>query len=153
MSRRPHVRAARQRGGPLVRRDFFNHHRAVERRLDSAWTRPSRGAFRRKYRNSRWFSAFKWGDLSQNWFADATSFDNIKYIIRNPSHTLNPGEDPLRLRFFVKYNTAQPIPSIDYIRLNGRTICSAGTPTVTSTTEKLHISQFVGNRTQSRPSR
>lgn len=80
-------------------------------------------------------------ELLGNWFGEATSTDNIEYIIKNPRYKLEAGP-PVSVRFFVKYNTASIIPSVKTIRLNGKTICSANSSDVSvmeSTT--LHISR------------
>ncbi|XP_023310719.1 limulus clotting factor C-like isoform X1 [Anoplophora glabripennis] len=63
-------------------------------------------------------------ELIGNWFGETSSTDNIEYVIRNPKYKLEVGP-PVSVRFFVKYNPAQRIPSLEGIRLNAKTICSA----------------------------
>ncbi|KAJ8963547.1 hypothetical protein NQ314_005552 [Rhamnusium bicolor] len=48
---------------------------------------------------------------------------------------------PVTVRFFVKYNAAQTVPSVNSIRLNGKTICTAQSNELKRMTPTLHISQ------------
>lgn len=61
--------------------------------------------------------------LFQNWFGQVTTSDNMVYDIRKPDFIL-PAGAILIVRFFVKFNLARTIPSIEMIKLNGNTVCS-----------------------------
>lgn len=65
----------------------------------------------------------------QNWFGESTTRDNKAYVIKNPSRLLKPKEDPLVIKFRIQYDVTSKVPSLERIRLNGRTICSAATTT------------------------
>ncbi|XP_018571207.1 chymotrypsin-C-like [Anoplophora glabripennis] len=74
-------------------------------------------------------------DILGNWFGQVTTSDNTVYDIRRPEYILEAGFI-LSVRFFVKYNLARTIPSLEMIKLNGQTICAVGTTELSSTTPK-----------------
>ncbi|XP_063924172.1 serine proteinase stubble-like isoform X3 [Zophobas morio] len=83
-------------------------------------------------------------ELLGNWFGETVSSDNQEFTIKNPRYKLEAGP-PVSVRFFVKYNLAATIPSVNTIRLNGKTICTSGREEVATTTPQLHISQIRPN--------
>lgn len=60
----------------------------------------------------------------QNWFGEITSSDNKEFLIHDARYRVRGGR-PFTVRFFVKFNRAQIIPSVSVIRFNGKTVCGA----------------------------
>lgn len=58
----------------------------------------------------------------QNWFGEITSSDNKEFLIHDAQYRVR-GKTPFTVRFFVKFNRAQTIPSVSVIRFNGKTVC------------------------------
>ncbi|XP_074041881.1 uncharacterized protein isoform X2 [Leptinotarsa decemlineata] len=81
-------------------------------------------------------------EILGNWFGDTVSNDNEEFRISNPNYKLEAGP-PISVRFFVKYDRFNGIPSVQGIRLNGKVICSAerDDSELRPTTPKLHISR------------
>ncbi|KAG5885426.1 hypothetical protein JTB14_036073 [Gonioctena quinquepunctata] len=80
-------------------------------------------------------------ELLGNWFGETISSDNKEFRIVNHDYKLEAGP-PVSVRFFVKYDRYKTIPSLQGIRLNGKTICSSQRDgsELGPTTPKLHIS-------------
>ncbi|XP_049824758.1 CLIP domain-containing serine protease B15 [Aethina tumida] len=63
-------------------------------------------------------------ELLGNWFGDSTTYDNIKFTIKNHDYVLEPGITKT-IRIFAQYYEG-PTPNLVSVRLNGKTICSRG---------------------------
>lgn len=57
-----------------------------------------------------------------NWFGEVTTEDNKEYLIKNRNHKVNAGEIT-PIRFFIKYNPAEPVPKLLMYRLNAVQAC------------------------------
>ena len=74
----------------------------------------------------------------QNWFGEATTDDNLEFVIKNRNYVLEPTNGPVSIRFFVKFDPEEGVPSVVRIKLNGKVIC--GGTRVTTPPPVLHIS-------------
>lgn len=61
----------------------------------------------------------------QNWFGEITSSDNKEFLIHDAQHKIR-AKELFTVRFFVKFNRAQTIPSVTIVRFNGKTVCDNG---------------------------
>ncbi|KAK5638498.1 hypothetical protein RI129_012793 [Pyrocoelia pectoralis] len=68
----------------------------------------------------------------QNWFGESTTDDNLNFLIKNRNQVLDATSAPLSIRFFVRFDPKEGVPSVVQIKLNGRTICGAAAGTTAS---------------------
>lgn len=74
----------------------------------------------------------------QNWFGESTTNNNLDFVIKNRNQVLHPTSEPLSIRFFVRYDPKEGVPSVLRIKLNGRIIC--GKAETTESPPVLHLS-------------
>ncbi|KAF2882846.1 hypothetical protein ILUMI_23358 [Ignelater luminosus] len=79
-------------------------------------------------------------ELLGNSFGDASTEDNKDFLIKNKNYQLEANRDPVRIRFFVKYNAGGVIPRVKSIKLNGRPVCTTSSTETATTTERWYIS-------------
>ncbi|GLV36952.1 uncharacterized protein CBL_02213 [Carabus blaptoides fortunei] len=68
------------------------------------------------------------GVSEENWFGEVKTEDNIEYLVKNRNQKVKPG-DTVPIRFFIKYNPAEPVPKLATFRLNAETVCPEGAAT------------------------
>lgn len=89
----------------------------------------------------------------QNWFGEVVPRDdeNKDYLIKNRDFKL-AANTPKTIRFFVKYDTNQPVPKLKEFRLNAKTICPEDDPSTQSPTTSPALQTSGTDRTTtSRP--
>lgn len=52
---------------------------------------------------------------------------------------MKPGESPLDIKFRIQYDVTSTVPSLERLRLNGRTICSRPSTTTTPSTKTTTV--------------
>lgn len=85
-----------------------------------------------------------------NWFGEVKTDDNMDYLIKNRNQKVKPG-DTIPIRFFIKYNPAEPVPKLASFRLNAETVCPEGGTTVRPPTRSTTQSSLGANEWISLP--
>ncbi|KAI4455189.1 modular serine protease [Holotrichia oblita] len=75
-----------------------------------------------------------------NWFGEVKTEDNKLYRVRD-RNTILQANKPLHIRFYVKYDPSKPIPRLESLRLNGKTICPEGVGTAPPTSTQLYTNK------------